>query len=228
MLDLIYYSLHALGFLACALYILRFAGAYELDGKKSVLIFLCFYSCSYLLMLLLYFLIVGKFGGQNVVRIFVFIPVFSSLFCRIFRTDVIRSLDLFAPLVCICQAFGKIGCQIVGCCQSQIAVSWGIPNRYTGTRLFPVQLLEGAVSAAIAVGLVLFAKKRDFRCRGLCMPYMFISFGVTRFFLEFLRNNVKLFWGISELALWCVFMTVVGVCWLFVDRWNRWDPRTES
>ena len=91
--------------------------------------------------------------------------------------------------------------------------------------MFPVQLLEGIVSAAIVVWLLTYAKKHKYNCAGLCMPYMFIAFGLTRFFLEFLRNNQKLFWGISELALWSLLMFIVGIVWIAVSKWERWDPR---
>lgn len=224
--NVVYYSLHALGVIVSIIYVLRYAKSYSLEGKKTVCIFLCSYACSYTLMLLLFWAIRGRFGGQNVVRIIAFIPLFVCMFSGIFKQDRKKSLDICAPIVCICQALGKIGCQYVGCCQSWLKVPWGIMNRYTKTRLFPVQIFEGLVSAAIVIWLVEYAKKQNFDCDGLCMPYMLISFGITRFFLEFLRDNaITLFWGISELAFWALFMSMVGVVWLAIYKWRHWDPR---
>ena len=50
---------------------------------------------------------------------------------------------------------------------------------------------------------------------------MLILFGSTRFLLEFLRDNEKLFWGISNLAIHAFIMFVVGVVWYFVES-NYW------
>ena len=43
-----------------------------------------------------------------------------------------------------------------------------------------------------------------------------VTFGGTRFLLEFLRDNEKLFLGISSLALHALFMVLVGTVWLMV------------
>ena len=223
--SIVYYSLHVLGVIVSIIYILRFAKRYNLEDKKVIYTFLCSYACSYSLMLLLFWAITGRFGGQNVVRIIAFIPLFVCVFSKAFKLDLKKALDICAPIVCICQALGKIGCQYNGCCQSWLKVSWGIMNRYTKTRLFPIQLLEGLVSAAIVILLITYAKKHEYDCDGLCMPYMLISFGITRFFLEFLRYSEELFWGISELAFWGLFMSIVGVIWLAIYKWKHWDPR---
>ena len=45
-----------------------------------------------------------------------------------------------------------------------------------------------------------------------------ILFGVTRFFLEFLRDNQKVFGNVSILALHCVLMVVVGAVWLIIRQ----------
>ena len=109
-----------------------------------------------------------------------------------------------------------------------VLYSFGVCS-YTKTRLFPIQLLEGLVSAAIAIWLIVYAKKHDYDCDGLCMPYMLISFGITRFFLEFLRDNpITIFWGISELAFWALFMSIVGAIWIMVYKWRHWDPREKT
>lgn len=48
-------------------------------------------------------------------------------------------------------------------------------------------------------------------------PIFLILFGGTRFFLEFLRLNIKMFWGMSVYSLWALLMVAVGVVWLVLD-----------
>ena len=62
------------------------------------------------------------------------------------------------------------------------------------------------------------AKKQDYRVTGRMYPIFLLLFGGTRFFLEFLRLNCKVFWGVSDLALWALAMVVIGAVWLIVDR----------
>jgi prolipoprotein diacylglyceryltransferase len=47
---------------------------------------------------------------------------------------------------------------------------------------------------------------------------MWVMFGSTRVIWEFFRVNEKLFWGLSELALWSVALFVAGVLWLILDK----------
>jgi prolipoprotein diacylglyceryltransferase len=49
------------------------------------------------------------------------------------------------------------------------------------------------------------------------MAWMWVMFGSTRVIWEFFRANEKLFWGLSELALWSIALTVAGVIWLVLD-----------
>jgi prolipoprotein diacylglyceryltransferase len=47
---------------------------------------------------------------------------------------------------------------------------------------------------------------------------MLVLFGSTRFLFEFLRDNEKMFWGISNLAIHALFMFVVGVIWIVIQK----------
>ena len=47
---------------------------------------------------------------------------------------------------------------------------------------------------------------------------MLMLFGYTRFFFEFARNNEKLFWGISELALHALLAGIVGTVSYFIVK----------
>ena len=104
------------------------------------------------------------------------------------------------------------------CCESFIEVPWGVYNSYTETRLFPVQICEGITALIIAISVIIMAFRKDFRCRGTTMAWMWVMFGSTRVIWEFFRANEKLFWGLSELALWSIALAVAGVIWLVLDK----------
>ena len=213
-----YYGFHIIGFLATLIYLYFVFPKYEVKRIRGFCLAACTYLTAYALMLVLFWMITGNFGGQNVIRVFLFLPLILLLYSNAFDVDYKKSLDFAAPVLCIAQAFGKIGCTISGCCESYLEVSWGVYNPYTETKLFPVQLLEGVTALIIAIAVILIAARKDFRCGGRTMPWMWVLFGSTRVIWEFFRANEKLFWGLSELALWSVALFVAGVLWLILDK----------
>ena len=77
------------------------------------------------------------------------------------------------------------------------------------------------MAVAVIVLIVLYTREKHYRRDALAYPLMLILFGSTRFALEFFRDNEKLFWGISSLAIHAFVMFVVGVIWYFVERHYR-------
>ena len=214
---MIYYSFHIIGFIATLLYLYWVFPKYGVNRVRGFALAACTYLTAYALMLILFWVITGDFGGQNVIRIFLFVPLILLLYAQTFGVDFKTSLDFAAPVLCIAQAFGKIGCTISGCCESFWEVSWGVYNPYTETRLFPVQIAEGITALIIAITVIAMASRKGFRCGGRTMAWMWVMFGPTRVIWEFFRANEKLFWGLSELALWSVALTVAGALWLILD-----------
>ena len=213
-----YYGFHILGFVASLIYLYWVFPKYKVNRLRGLGLAACTYLTAYALMLVLFWIITGRFGGQNVIRVFLFLPFILWLYANTFGVDYKASLDFAAPVLCIAQAFGKIGCTISGCCESRLQVSWGVYNPYTETRLFPVQIAEGVTAFIVAVTVILMARRKGFRAGGRTMAWMWVLFGSTRVIWEFFRANKKLFWGLSELALWSVALTVAGVLWLILDK----------
>lgn len=213
-----YYGFHIIGFLATLIYLYFVFPKYEVKRIRGFCLAACTYLTAYALMLVLFWMITGNFGGQNVIRVFLFLPLILLLYSNAFDVDYKKSLDFAAPVLCIAQAFGKIGCTISGCCESYLEVSWGVYNPQTETKLFPVQLAEGVTALIIAIAVILIAARKDFRCGGRTMPWMWVMFGSTRVIWEFFRANEKLFWGLSELALWSAALFAAGVLWLILDK----------
>ena len=215
-----YYTFHIIGFVVTVIYLLLVFPRYGVKWLRGLALAACTYLTAYALMLVLFWIITGEFGGQNVIRVFLFVPIILLLYAKTFDIDYQISLDFAAPVLCIAQAFGKIGCTLSGCCESFLEVPWGVWHPYLETRLFPVQLCEGATALIIAIAVIWMAWRKEFRCGGITMAWMWVMFGSTRVVWEFFRANDKLFWGLSELSLWSIALTVAGVAWLILNKWK--------
>lgn len=213
-----YYIYHVIGFIASFAYLFWVLPKYGVKRLNGLALAACTYLTAYALMLVLFWIVTGEFGGQNVIRIFLFVPLILLLYAKTFDVDFKVSLDFAAPVLCIAQAFGKIGCTVSGCCESFLEVPWGVYNQYTETRLFPVQICEGITALIIAIAVIYMAKRASFKCGGRTMAWMWVMFGPTRVLWEFFRANEKLFLGLSELALWSVALSVAGIIWLILDN----------
>lgn len=157
------------------------------------------------------------FGEINIVKAFSFFPILAFIFTWVFKIEFNRIADFIAPSLAILQFFSHFACNITGCCLGY-PMEHGIWNPIFKMYLFPVQLLESFVALLVAIICIIVAKKNEFRVTGRIYPLFLILFGSTRFFLEFLRVNIKLFAGISELALWALLMVIVGAVWLIIDK----------
>ena len=68
--------------------------------------------------------------------------------------------------------------------------------------------------------------RNNFVPDGKNVPIILIFYGISRFFLEFLHNNAKLFWNINLMQFHCVLMILVGVvCWFIL---NKEKPQKEQ
>lgn len=111
------------------------------------------------------------------------------------RISVLFVLDLFLPSFALAQAIGRIGCFCGGCCFGCPASGWlpgvtypegSLPAlRYGEVPLVPVQLIESAYLFLVFVVLVRLVKFK----RRAATYFMLSGFG--RFFLEFLRGDVR-------------------------------------
>lgn len=138
-----------------------------------------------------------------------------------------EGLDIAVIGVGTMLVFGRIGCLRVGCCHGRPA-RWGIvygdehvragfPARYGGVRLFPVQLVESALTAAI-VSAALLAYAWHPPGEALCL-YVSV-YGVIRFGLELLRGDAdrQFLVGASE-AQWLALIT----CWAAAATASTWS-----
>lgn len=212
-----------------ALMIFCFANAknYKIPLKKAIPFVIIVYSIAVAWMFFLYWAESGfkNFGGNNIVRIFVWVPLIAWPFCKLFKLDFRTMCDYLAPVVCVQHGVSHFGCMFGGCCYSY-AWTYGIYNHNLGYKTFPIQPIEALVAVAIVLYIWLKEKKSNFKVTGEYYPLMLILFGYSRFLLEFARDNDKLFLGISNLAIHALIMGIVGTAWYVTQRdMNRKQAR---
>ena len=217
--DLIYNIFFVGGGIVLMLFCFINAKNYQIPLKKAIPFVLVVYAVSVAWMFFLYWAENGfkNFGGNNIVRIFVWVPVFAYPVCKWLKLDFRTMCEYLAPVICVQHGVSHFGCMFGGCC---FGYPWqyGIYNHVLGYKTFPIQPIEAVVAVAIVLIIWFREKKRDFRVDGLSYPLMLILFGYSRFLLEFARNNDKLFLGISNLAVHALLMGVVGTAWYLTQK----------
>lgn len=127
--------------------------------------------------------------------------------------------DIAITSVPLFHVFGRIGCFMGGCCYG-IESSFGftytralVPEA-NGVSRFPVQLLESLLCLLLFLAMY-FLIKRRLLC-GKLVPFYFISYGIIRFSLEFLRGDeIRGRWLIFSTSQWIsIVLIIVGIIWL--------------
>ena len=212
--SLLYDIFFVAGGVAVILFCFLNSKNYKIPMKKAVPFVLVVYAVSVAWMFFLYWMESGfkNFGGNNIVRIFVWVPVFAWPMCKLLKLDFRTMCDYLAPVVCVQHGVSHFGCIFGGCCYGY---PWehGVYNHVLGYKTFPIQPIEALVAVAIVLFIWLREKKHDFKVDGESYPLMLILFGYSRFLLEFARDNEKLFLGISKLAIHALIMGIVGTAW---------------
>lgn len=155
----------------------------------------------------------GKLIGLNFVRIATFLPVPIYLLTKLQGDPFGKTADYLAPLVAIFHGVTHLGCIFEGCCHGY-AASWGLYSNEVGAVCFPIQPIEALSSILIAV--VLLVMRKHNRQEGRLYAWYLLLYGGTRFLWEFLRDNEKIWHGISELAFHALGAFVVGLAALAV------------
>ena len=213
----VYYAFVIAAYFVQILFLLQHRKRYGLSLGKTVLAISVVYPAGYFLCLTLAWIESGfqTWGVMNVVRLYAFLPLITVPLAKLLKVSAGTMTDLMAPGLALESAVAHAACPFEGCCRGY-ACDWGIWNSVTEGKVFPIQWLECFVAFLIFLGLVRYVKRSGKQGTGRVFFWLLVSFGSTRFLLEFLRNNTKVFWGISNLALHAAFMTVVGLVGFWV------------
>ncbi len=148
----------------------------------------------------------------------------SSLALWIAGGQVATGADLVTLGVGTFLAFGRLGCFMVGCCHGR-PWRWGVryssehadagfTRRWVGRPLFPIQLVDSLLSAALVVAgtLTFLGPHRP----GAVTALYLCGYGPGRFLIELFRGDpARPYWlGLSE-AQWTAVISVWGVVILY-------------
>lgn len=217
MSKLLYDIFFALGFVFVFLCVFYLGMKMKIKAWKTAIVVLTVYPAVVLWMFVLYWIETGFFGGNNIVRVFVYVPLITYPVAKLLKIPFKEALSMVALGPVAVHGVSHLGCMFEGCCHGYIQ-QWGLYNRTTGCLHFPTQPIEAIIALLILAYLLIRAKKRKYVPDGLEYPIMLMVFGSTRFLCEFLRDNEKLIWGISNLAFHALFMFVVGMIWIIVAK----------
>lgn len=215
--TIIYYFFHALGLFLALVNGLNDARRLNIKRWKALIAILVVYPVIYELRYAVRWFeqLFYDCSGANIIKAFIFLPVVIWPVARLLKVKQIKINQLFAVIPCIGQGISHFGCVFAGCCQGYKS-SWGIYNYWLGYTCVPVQIFEGVTALLIGVYIEFRFRKKKWQDDKKAMPIMFVLFGISRFLLEFLRDNEKVIWHISNPALHCLLMTTVGFIWLTV------------
>lgn len=210
--SVFYFGFHILGYLAVLFFNIWYGKKYNIKPWKAVVTTIIVYAITYVWIYIQFWIESGfkNFGGNNIVRGFIYIPLIALPVARALKISWKRMCDFIAPCVCVSHGISHIGCIFEGCCKG-FPSSWGIYNPWDKITLFPIQLFESITALLIVVVIVCQAKRKNFVSDGKSFPVMLIAFGGTRFLFEFARNNEKILLGCSSLAFHALFMVLIGV-----------------
>ena len=143
------------------------------------------------------------------------------IYCRQFKMPLLKIFDIYAVVLPLGHALGRVGCFFGGCCYGMpydgvlsykyfvTPENGGAAGLY-GKSLFPVQLFESAF--LIAIFLLLYVLYRKFsHSEGLFTFLYAVLYSISRFILEFFRyDSIRgAYLGLST-SQWISLILVIG------------------
>lgn len=146
-----------------------------------------------------------------------------ALYGKLFHEKILDIMDVFASLIPLGQAIGRIGCFLNGCC-------YGVPYNgifsirinIDGTErsVFPVWFVESFICLAL---FIVFQKTRNKKSGYYVVRYV-VVYGIARFFIEYIRGDlIRGLWGLfSTSQIISIFLVLAGILlWLKTKTMNR-------
>ena len=217
--DGIYYAFHVFGFISCFISAILVGKKLNVPVRKAVGLVLIVLPTLYAWMFFMFWAETGfrVFGGNNIVRVFVFLPLMGLLVAKVLKMHWKDSFHILAVAPLAIHGVAHFGCMFIGCCYGYIN-DWGLYHPGRQEIRFPIQPIEALAAWAIIAILWLRSKRKNYVSDGLELPIMLMLFGFSRFFFEYLRDNDKYWYGISNLAIHALLMGAVGLIMYAIMR----------
>ena len=156
--------------------------------------------------------------------------IFSVLFAKKKRYHVREITDVYAVVIPLFHAFGRVGCFFAGCCYG-VRWQYGISGRVIvadvkeHARRLPVQLIEASLLLILFAVILLLFSKNKLR-HNLLFVYLYV-YAVLRFVLEFFRGDKirGIFLALST-SQWISIITIVWVSVYLILRYKKNKSKT--
>ena len=114
----LYYTFHVVAIAAITAFILVICKKYHIKRWKACTAATLINVAAYVWMMVLYWASTGftSFGGQNHIRVFIWIPFFAFFVCKLLKINWQDMCDMAAPCATMCHGIGHIACVFEGCC----------------------------------------------------------------------------------------------------------------
>jgi phosphatidylglycerol:prolipoprotein diacylglycerol transferase len=148
------------------------------------------------------------------------------LLARHYRMPLLRMLDVASPAAAIGYGIGRIGCLVSGDGDygTPTSLPWGMsfPNGIVPTtdRVHPTPIYEflGAVLIFWIIWRLGARTMVDERAIGKVFAVYLLLTGVIRFFIEFIRLNPRVLFGLTNAQLASIVCVVLGALLLLLPR----------
>lgn len=125
--------------------------------------------------------------------------------------------DLVAPYLSLGYGFVRIGCFLNGCCYGkETTLPWGVEFPQLIGYRHPTQIYSSISGFLIFIILVILYQRKRFH--GQVILIYGILYGITRFIIEGLRENLEVFAGITVSQLISVILIAVSLSFYIFRR----------
>ena len=159
----------------------------------------------------------GAWGGKSFYGAVFLPPLIMWLTALVLKIPVSHLMDLSAPAECVMLALLKVDCYLTGCCGGRVI---GYSQMTGEAIVFPSQIAERVNAVVLMVILILLI--RGGKKKGLAYPAYMILYGVTRFFLNLLRETTPFILGLAAGNFWSLISIAIGlVAWFIVSKMQK-------
>jgi len=147
-------------------------------------------------------------GGMSFHGGFIGGILFGFLYIKKNKLNFWKTADICTPSIPLAQAIGRIGCFLRGCCYGiETALPWGIS--YLGETRHPTQIYSSIALFLIFIFLSKQKHKKSFN-GALFLTYILI-YSVFRFFIEFIRVEPKVLFGLTAAQLVSIVLSAISI-----------------
>ena len=227
--DLATYTINLVfSILGAVIIYMFYAKTFKFTAKERLVIILPTAVSFVIASKLLFFAEAGRFhwGGSGFSlfgTIFVF-PIIMIPISLLIKKNYFHVSASVIPILALALGQAKIGCFLAGCCYG-LRASWGLPDLFNPEVLrLPVQLFEAGSCFLIALICFLINHRRKYA--EFTAPLFYLLYGLCRFALEYMRDNLKPFFSMSQAQIYCLTIILLSLCMIIFM--NKQQIRSSS